>query len=199
VYNNLKAERKIRSDFPTFTKIKMDRKITLQKYYLKNREKVLARNKKWNKEHRKEMTERAKKWAENNPEKIKESLKKYNDNYPERRKLQYRKYRETHREKVRKTQRDYFRKNPSAQHRNKIKNAEGEFTAKEWERLKKRYGYKCLRCGIDEIELLNKTGIGLTVDHIQPLSKNGTNYIDNIQPLCKSCNVWKFTKYIDYR
>lgn len=72
--------------------------------------------------------------------------------------------------------------------------ASGSHTIEEWMKLKQRYGYRCLACGIHEsfIGVLHR-------DHIIPLSCGGTNDIDNIQPLCQPCNSRKFTKTIDYR
>jgi len=66
----------------------------------------------------------------------------------------------------------------------------GSYTLGEWELLKKQYGYKCPACGKGEPE------IKLCLDHIIPLSKGGSNYIENIQPLCKPCNSHKYNKLI---
>lgn len=65
------------------------------------------------------------------------------------------------------------------------KGALGSHTRKEWENIKGIFGNKCALC--------RKDGI-LTKDHIIPLSKGGTDFSDNIQPLCRSCNSrkWKF-------
>lgn len=65
------------------------------------------------------------------------------------------------------------------------KNAEGSHTLEEWKDLKEKFNNKCANC---------KEEKKLTKDHIIPLSENGTDYIDNIQPLCRNCNSkkWKF-------
>lgn len=60
--------------------------------------------------------------------------------------------------------------------------AKGTHTLKQWNNLCKKFDYRCANCGKKR---------KLTEDHIIPLSKGGTNYISNIQPLCLSCNSAK--------
>ena len=74
----------------------------------------------------------------------------------------------------------------------RLKRAGISHTFGEWELLKKQYGYTCPCCGKSEPE------IKLTEDHIIPLSKGGSDYIENIQPLCLHCNFVKHTKTIKY-
>jgi 5-methylcytosine-specific restriction endonuclease McrA len=69
-------------------------------------------------------------------------------------------------------------------------NAEGYFTPDEWAGLCERYEHKCVCCGKRK---------SLTVDHVVPISRGGTNFIENIQPLCVSCNSTKHANIIDYR
>ena len=66
-------------------------------------------------------------------------------------------------------------------------------TTNKWDKMRKkvtpiifeRDDEKCKHCGIT---------YNITIDHIKPISKGGTNDLDNLQPLCKSCNSRKGTR-----
>jgi hypothetical protein len=68
------------------------------------------------------------------------------------------------------------------------RNAIGGHTQGDWETLKAQYNWTCCGCGKSE------PNTKLTEDHIIPLIKGGSDNIENIQPLCKSCNSKKYTK-----
>jgi len=69
--------------------------------------------------------------------------------------------------------------------------AAGSHTVDEFVRLCVQFGGKCLRC--------NDPCSNLTQDHIVPLSLGGTDWIWNIQPLCRGCNASKGATVEDYR
>jgi 5-methylcytosine-specific restriction endonuclease McrA len=55
----------------------------------------------------------------------------------------------------------------------------GTISSSKRERIYKRDGRRCMWCGRKD---------NLTIDHIVPLSKGGSNDDENLQTLCKSCN-----------
>lgn len=65
------------------------------------------------------------------------------------------------------------------------KGSEGSHTLSEWEDLKAKNNFICVKCSQKK---------KLTKDHIIPISKGGSNFIKNIQPLCRNCNSKKHNK-----
>jgi 5-methylcytosine-specific restriction endonuclease McrA len=137
-----------------------------------------------------------------NPEPKKDRDRKYRKEHAEKIKAYTRDYKRTNEQyRVHKLEynREYFRNHPekNAQYLNNRRSRKqqtgGSFTANEWLELCIRYHWTCLCCKRCEPE------ITLTVDHIIPLSKGGSNAIANIQPLCLNCNLRKGTKTKDYR
>lgn len=77
--------------------------------------------------------------------------------------------------------------------RNRLKKSNsGSHTFGEWQTLKAQYNWTCPACKRQE------PNVKLTEDHIIPLSKDGSDNIENIQPLCLKCNLIKHTKIIKY-
>lgn len=110
------------------------------------------------------------------------SSRKYYSKNIEKERLRQKKYTQLHPEKTR-----FRAKNRKA----RIKGANGKITYDEWKTVLEKYKYTCLCC--------KRNDVVLTMDHVVPLVFGGRNTIDNIQPLCKSCNSRKNTKIIDYR
>lgn len=53
------------------------------------------------------------------------------------------------------------------------------------------FGNRCVACGQHRKHL--------QLDHVVPYAAGGTHELDNIQPLCGSCNKYKSIKTIDFR
>jgi uncharacterized protein YdaU (DUF1376 family) len=65
----------------------------------------------------------------------------------------------------------------------------GTHIEEEWVMLLEICGYKCLKCSAEDV----------VKDHIVPLYQGGADSIDNLQPLCRSCNSSKGPDRTDYR
>lgn len=119
--------------------------------------------------------------AERRKEQKRAATRKWRENNKESHAILVKQWREANPDKVIQWDRD--RRARKAQ-------AEGIFTDEQFQELCRHWNNRCLRC--DETSKL-------TVDHVIPLSRGGSNDISNIQPLCGSCNSRKGTRIIDYR
>jgi hypothetical protein len=70
--------------------------------------------------------------------------------------------------------------------------AKGSHTRKRFIELVEMLGYMC-PCCFRTFDLKE-----LEEDHIVPLIKGGSDYIENIQPLCEPCNRKKHVKVVNY-
>jgi 5-methylcytosine-specific restriction endonuclease McrA len=118
----------------------------------------------------------SRRWREKNKDKHRAYCRLWQIENAEAKRQHDKRYKDSHPEKQR--QHKHAR-------RARERDAEGEFTASEWSALKEKYENRCALCGSEE---------KLTIDHIVPLAKGGSNYISNIQPLCGRCNRTKGTK-----
>lgn len=70
--------------------------------------------------------------------------------------------------------------------RARVLRAKGSHTLAEWQTILAAFDFKCAHC---------KTATAkLTKDHVIPLSKGGSDFATNLQPLCRPCNSSKNNK-----
>jgi hypothetical protein len=150
----------------------------LVEYRKRNKDRIKANRKQYYKKNKEKELEQNRQWQEENPDYFKEYYQENKDKVSERNK-NWRK-RNKHKARV-------YRHNRRA----RIAKNGGEFTEEEWLNLCDKYNHTCLCCKTNSVPV--------TLDHIIPVSKGGSNNIYNIQPLCLSCNDKKATQIIDYR
>ncbi len=181
-------------------------------YYSKNKEKINHLHREWLKENaehirrygkeyrasnRSVVNTRKRGWASKNPDKIrlmgKKQYEKNKDKYKERSRAYYLANREECLARNKKwRQSDVGRSAFKVKKHNRSKRIRetGKISTKDWLVIRNT-SPMCLMCGkFVECEKL-------TLDHIIPLSKGGTHTIENIQPLCFSCNSRKHARVRD--
>jgi 5-methylcytosine-specific restriction endonuclease McrA len=153
-----------------------------KQYYRGDKEKIISRAKKYYENDRENKKINVRAWAIKNPERRKSICKKWRDNNKEQSTQAIKEWKNSHPEKVTIS---------SETRRIRILNAEGTIAAEEWTAVLEKYHHTCLCCG--------KNNVKLTMDHVVPVSLGGAHSIENIQPLCQSCNSKKYLQSTDYR
>ena len=117
----------------------------------------------------------------------------YRAAHPEETRLYNRQYKEYNRDLVSTYNKTYAKNNKEKilaknhNRRSRLKGAEGKITASVIKQIVSVNNYCCAYC-TKEIKT------GYTIDHIIPLSRGGTNKIDNLTLACRSCNSSKRTR-----
>ena len=126
---------------------------------------------------------RTKRFLSKHPE-YKQKMKEYQKNWID--KIGYENYRSINNNAIRKYRKTDKGRWQAKTYKYRLRNNEaGEIDKELWDKKLIELEGKCQICGKTE---------NITIDHIIPLSKNGTNHIDNLQPLCRSCNCRKNNK-----
>ena len=158
-----------------------------QKFYQKNKEKILEdsrnhyqENKGWYAEY----------YQENKEEKLEYSRKYYEENRGYYREYS-RKYRQDNKEETLEYNKKYRQDNPEVyrlhqkRRRKRMAQLPHDLTLEEWEDALEFFNDSCAYCGVSD-DTVGK-------EHIIPVVKGGGYTADNIIPSCKSCNSSKHT------
>jgi hypothetical protein len=130
-------------------------------------------------------------WRENNPEKRKESVRK-NNRKPQV-KAQIKMYKKQSRLDGRDREWQRNNKDKLKAYREKRKHKEHIISGKEWTSCKEYFNNECAYCGLHISEHFNRfKGEVIHTDfHKEHVDHDGSIYLDNCVPSCKTCNTSK--------
>lgn len=166
-------------------------------YYIKNREVIIARAKKYDDAHQEQRRTNVRKYGEAHKEEIKQYHKDYYKKNYQKRVRKDREYYATHKKRILETVKKYS-KSPQgrivaakSRHTRRSRNncVNCTLTLEQWNKILVMQNGKCADCG-----KVFSCKCPPTKDHIIPLSKGGGLTFENTQALCKSCNCKKNDK-----
>lgn len=157
-----------------------------------------ARVKRWRDTRRDKERELERARYRANPEKARGSKRRWNARNSEKIRVQNRKRYEENTEQAIARARQWQRAHPEqvnerVRKRNaRISGLPGSHTLEDWKALCAKFQHRCVCCGASG---------KLTRDHIIPVTHpESSEWIENIQPLCRSCNAKKSNRdIVDYR
>jgi 5-methylcytosine-specific restriction endonuclease McrA len=167
-------------------------------WHLANKEKRNAQSAAWQKANPDRSREFAAAYRKANVEKVRAATAAYHKANPEKERARAAAYRKNNLEKEKARNAAYSKAHPdtvravNAARRARKAGAEGRYTAADIAALFKAQGGKCAGCKA----MMSKDGkikgtVRHTTDHVIALKNGGTNWPENLQLLCCSCNSSK--------
>ena len=83
--------------------------------------------------------------------------------------------------------------NKRRQERMKKAKEKGRHSKEEWYEMLVFFNHRCCKC------FKSKDNVFIVKDHVVSISEGGSDGIDNLQPLCWTCNTNKSSDSKDYR
>lgn len=151
-----------------------------QQWYAKNKERRLKQKIDYYYKNKDEASQRSKRYRKKNREKIAKHCREYRNKNKDKIRKKSKEYRQNNKDKIKRSLR---------LRRLKRRVLFEDFTIEEWRQKVEQTKGICPRCN-----RLYSKGYGITMDHNPPISKAqpGFHYkIDNVQPMCCSCNCSK--------
>jgi len=191
-------DRTKKSGFSSYCKI--CQKANKREWYVANAEHARQYSSQWVRDNYERAKATRKEWVKNNPEKVKAYHRKSYQKHKAK-KMEYKRlYKKRKGDSYRKQARDYT-KRWRAENKEKVRiqwkvrqarkrAASGAHTTKD---IRELYELQHRRCGYCGISLFNE----YHVDHIMPLSKNGSNDPENLMIACRDCNLSKRDRLFD--
>jgi 5-methylcytosine-specific restriction endonuclease McrA len=126
-------------------------------------------------------------WIRRNPDKARDAMRRWRQRHPEEHNAESRAYYARDPERRQRQidaspNRNAVRRAMHERRRARALGALGSYTFVEWLELVATYGGRCAYCDVEA---------PLHADHRIPLSRDGSNSIDNILPACARCNLRK--------
>jgi len=145
--------------------------------YYKNHETILANRRESNKRNKESIRRKAKEYYQNNKELVAQRAKEYHQQNKEQRNAQCReRYQSNPTEyKLRATERKALKRTTS----------DGTITQDALDQMLHKQNYVCGYCKADLRVVIKH------LDHIVPISKEGTHSLNNVQWICADCNLSK--------
>lgn len=161
-------------------------------YRAENRELLRQKYQEWKQQNPEKAKEATLRWRSNNKDKVAKTTKEWREKNKDKvhacATKSRKKYAQEHPEKVRESQAAYRKRNPDLfkiyKHNRRAREAGGELSVGVVDKLRALQKSRCACCKVE-------IGDNYHLDHRMPLALGGTNTDDNMQLLCKSCNLQK--------